>query len=120
MCEKGFNVDSIDIPSFEAWADGNLFINQIGMRFGVVPLKNPEIFWFFISNRQIRDNKEEILDKSKIFGNIVNNIIQSTDINFIKKYELNRVTNVKKWYKGRVVLVGDSVQYYLNKIVQMQ
>lgn len=113
---KKLNQTIVDnnFASYEAW--------HPGIRFGSVPLKEPELFWFIASDINVaegkREMKENILDNMKMFGEIPYNIIKETTHTNIHKYDLNSINKMKSWGYGRVFLLGDAVHGMAPNLAQ--
>eukprot|EP01084_Bolivina_argentea_P284929 488466_1 len=112
--EVGYNPNSTDIPAFEAWTSH--------IRFGYVPLKYPDNFWFICSDDNIiyQNGIAHIVNDNKlqIFGNKIQTLIESTPMNELYATDIEKIQKLKKWYKGRVVLLGDAVHAMAPNLAQ--
>jgi 2-polyprenyl-6-methoxyphenol hydroxylase-like FAD-dependent oxidoreductase len=86
--------------SFETWGDG--------MRFGVVPLYPPQVFWFGVRKCEAGWNphnpKDELL---KCFGHWhqpIPSLISNTDPSMIHPTPIHKIPPMNRWSYGRVQL----------------
>ena len=106
--------------SFESWGKGK--------RFGYVPLKKPDLFWFAsIPSKPMisRDGNSNLFttcnisenDKNSLFEQFQNykspidiaKLIDSTNSKDILRTDIYKIPVLSKWSEGRIVLLGDSV-----------
>lgn len=99
------------ISSFETWGEGK--------RFGYVPLKSPQVFWFAsiptqslteidMKNQNYDSTKSQLLQIFKSWHNPISYLIDSTHSSQIIRTDIYKIPTLSKWYKGRIVLLGDA------------
>jgi 2-polyprenyl-6-methoxyphenol hydroxylase-like FAD-dependent oxidoreductase len=117
--ELGYNKYTDDFPSYEAW--------HPKIRFCVVPLKSPEVFWFVAYDNDLHydidynDNdecKNFLVKLCEPFGNNVKKILDLTESSSIKNYDLAEINIMKKWAEGRVCLLGDAAHVMAPNLAQ--
>jgi 2-polyprenyl-6-methoxyphenol hydroxylase-like FAD-dependent oxidoreductase len=111
----GYNKNSDDFPSYEAW--------KTGIRFGIVPLKSPEVFWFIAYDEHLNDSvrrksKQFINSLLKDFSENVTKIVSQTDEKDIRYYELNEISANASWFMNRTVLLGDAIHAMAPNLAQ--
>jgi 2-polyprenyl-6-methoxyphenol hydroxylase-like FAD-dependent oxidoreductase len=83
-----------------------------GTRFGIVPLKDGEVYWFALANykNDFRTEFQEA-DLGEMFSDydpIIAKIIHSTPTDKIIINEINDLKPIKKWHTNKVCLIGDA------------
>lgn len=82
-------------------------------RFGIVPLKDNQVYWFCCMNAEERDtefrnyNKKKLLQYFKSFPDAVLETLEKTVGDPIQ-HDIYDINPLKTFYKGRVVLLGDA------------
>lgn len=99
--------DKFKNNSYEMWG------KKKGLRFGFVPTAPDEVYYFttFYTKAGQKDGtgvKEKIRNIYKVFGELPTKIIESTSEENIIRSDINDFVPIKKWWEGRVVLLGDA------------
>ena len=101
------------IPAFEAWGQG--------IRFGMVPLRNSESFWFVCSDIELR---RQDLGKALLnFGSDIQNLVEKTSPEAVfssnlRDVRMQRIKSNNKWGSKRVVCLGDAVHAMAPNLAQ--
>ncbi|MFA9389307.1 MAG: FAD-dependent monooxygenase [Prolixibacteraceae bacterium] len=107
VCWRG--ISNIEIPvemrnkSAECWGD------QI--RFGFSPIGKNQVYWFAVAkNKRVKENlsKPEIIALFSNFHPFVHRLIENTEEEAIIFRPLFDLKPMRKWHKGRIILVGDA------------
>lgn len=89
---------------YESWGKG--------VRFGIVPLVNDEVYWFAVSNYKNDFRKEfstsDLPDLFKNFNPIIQQLLESTPSETILTNELNDLKPFTPWHLNKVCLIGDA------------
>jgi len=99
--EKQFN-------SYEMWG------KQKGLRFGLVPTSENEVYYFttYYTDRNGKDEpgqvKNKILKLYSVFGELPVQLIEATPEENIIRSDIYDFVPIKQWWKGRVALLGDA------------
>ncbi|MGH1337507.1 MAG: FAD-dependent monooxygenase [Aureispira sp.] len=89
---------------YEAWGKG--------CRFGIVPLKGQQVYWFACTN--MSEGEAKRLDQQglktvfKDFHPVIPNLIQHTSDQHFLLNPLSDLPNCKQWYQGACCLMGDA------------
>ncbi|WP_414045759.1 FAD-dependent monooxygenase [Macrococcus equi] len=106
-CFRGtsINVGIDDKAAIEYWGEAG--------RFGIVPLKDNQVYWFCCMNAKERDpefrnyNKKKLMHYFKDFPDEVKETIAQT-IGDPVHHDIYDINPLKSFHKGRVVLIGDA------------
>lgn len=103
VCE--YDIKSMDTNAvYEAWGKG--------CRFGIVPLKDKQVYWFACAN--VTEQKAKRLDQhglKTIFGSfhsVIGALIAHTPDDCFLLNQLSDLPNNKQWYEGNCCLMGDA------------
>ena len=83
-------------------------------RLGIVPVSNEKIYWFAVLSESPggKDNPNELKDFLKNlfsdFHPFASELIKSTPLESIIRNDLYDFKPLKKWFEGRVCLIGDA------------
>lgn len=99
--------DSKKGNSYEMWGP------QKGLRFGFVPTATDEVYFFttYFTEADGRDSgsvKEKLFKLYAPFGDLPRQIIEATPEENIIRSDINDLSPIQQWWKGRVVLIGDA------------
>lgn len=106
MCWRG--VSNYQLPEpfinscLESWG------NQL--RFGFSVISHDRVYWFAVSSvdKDLKKNKQELIEAYKDFHPIVKNIISNTDGNNIIARPLGDLAPLDQWHKDQIILMGDA------------
>ncbi|MGK0554006.1 FAD-dependent monooxygenase [Macrococcus capreoli] len=106
-CFRGtsVNVGLSDKTAIEYWGEDG--------RFGIVPLTDQQVYWFCCMNARERDSEFRNYNKKKLQHYFKDFPIDVTDtlaatINDPIHHDIYDINPLKRFYKGRVVLLGDA------------
>lgn len=94
--------------SYEIWG------NEGGSRFGMVPISENEVYFFttFLTEAGGKDEprkvKRKLLSIYSDFGDVAQQIIEARLEENIIRSDIYDFKPIKKWWTGRVVLIGDA------------
>jgi len=94
--------------SYEMWG------KRKGLRFGLVPTAENEVYYFttFYSEPNGKDEpgqlKKKLLSIYSVFGDLTVKLIESTPEENIIRSDIYDLAPIKQWWKGRVALLGDA------------
>ncbi len=105
LCD-GKNINWDWRKAVESWGTGE--------RFGIVPLKDKQIYWYFVKNAPQNDlymsalDQKQLLDLLSDWHDPIPSIVEQTaDIDIIWNDILD-IPPMKKWGKGNISLLGDA------------
>ena len=96
------------MSSYELWG------KQKGSRFGFVPTSENEVYYFatLFTDANGKDQrgqvKKKLLSLYSDFGGIPLQLIEATPEENIIRSDINDFAPIKKWWKGRIALLGDA------------
>jgi 2-polyprenyl-6-methoxyphenol hydroxylase-like FAD-dependent oxidoreductase len=94
--------------AYEYWA------NQAGLRVGTVQINDKQVYTFITKKTASggKDDKisikKELLERCEVFNDEIKNIIQNTDSQRIIRNDIFNFVPIKKWHRGKIVLLGDA------------
>jgi 2-polyprenyl-6-methoxyphenol hydroxylase-like FAD-dependent oxidoreductase len=94
--------------AYEMWG------NQKGLRFGLVPTHENEVYYFttYFTEANGKDEpnqaKKKVLQLFSVFGELPTQLIEATPEENIIRSDINDFVPIKQWWKGRVALLGDA------------
>lgn len=88
----------------------------VGRRIGLIPLKNERMYWFVARTVAEGDGKEDSAEKRKQqvqelfrgWHDPIGQVIEGTEPSMIIHSDVYAIEPLTKWYRGRVVLIGDA------------
>ncbi len=105
ICKQ--DIPEVELGScFETWGQNG--------RFGVFPMRNNEIYWYFTFKQPANNILKEEKRKSFVETNVSNwhqpiaSIIRKTDMPDILQNDMFEIPALKTWYKNNLVLLGDA------------
>ncbi len=94
--------------AYELWG------SKAGLRMGIVPVSSNKIYFFCTVRSAAGGNddattlKEKLIYEYAEFGNLASEILNATDSQKIIRTDIYDFAPIKRWYQGRVVLIGDA------------
>ncbi|MFK7799055.1 MAG: FAD-dependent monooxygenase [Aureispira sp.] len=103
VCE--YDIESIDTNAVhEAWGRG--------CRFGIVPLKDKQVYWFACAN--VTEQKAKAIDQHGLqaifepFHSVINQLIAHTPDHYFLLNQLSDLPSNKQWHHENCCLIGDA------------
>jgi 2-polyprenyl-6-methoxyphenol hydroxylase-like FAD-dependent oxidoreductase len=82
-----------------------------GLRFGIVPIADDEIYWFAVANApagELDVSRASLIERFAHFGEPVRRLLEATPAERILRTDIQDRKPVSSWSKGRVCLLGDA------------
>lgn len=98
----------VEKSSHELWG------SKAGLRLGIVPL-NPNQLYIYATVCSTAGGKDDLttirknlIQQFSEFGNYSTQLLEATDLHKIIRTDIYDFAPIKKWYKGRIALIGDA------------
>jgi len=94
--------------AYEMWGTYN------GLRVGFLEVGEKEVYFFAVEKTaangtdDAENRKQMLLEKYADFPPVVQKMIENTHLEKIMRHDINDFQPIKKWYEGRIVLIGDA------------
>lgn len=94
--------------AYELWG------SKAGLRLGMVPVNQNEIYYYATrcapagGKDELNTVKENLSKQYSEFGEIASQFFAASDLNKIIRTDIYDFAPIKKWYNGRVALIGDA------------
>jgi 2-polyprenyl-6-methoxyphenol hydroxylase-like FAD-dependent oxidoreductase len=82
-----------------------------GLRFGIVPIADDEIYWFAVANApagELDIPRASLIERFAHFGEPVRTLLEATPAERMLRTDIQDRKPVSTWSKGRVCLLGDA------------
>ena len=98
----------LEKSAYELWG------NKAGLRWGMVPVTSNQIYFYATvcavagGRDDAKTVKSNLVQQFSEFGKEVKNLLEVTDSATIIRTDIYDFAPIKKWYKGRIALIGDA------------
>lgn len=98
----------LEKSAYELWG------SKAGLRWGMVPLTPNQVYFYatICSPAGGKDDivavKKKLVQQFSEFGEVATNLLEAADPQKIIRTDIYDFTPIKKWYNGRIALIGDA------------
>jgi 2-polyprenyl-6-methoxyphenol hydroxylase-like FAD-dependent oxidoreductase len=111
-CWRG--IAKFSLPADKKFNTYEMWGNQKGLRFGIAPTHEDEVYYFttYFTEANGKDEpnqaKIKVRENFSVFGDLPTQLIEATPEENIIRSDINDFVPIKQWWKGRVALLGDA------------